>query len=444
MRRLPLCFLLLAACGGPATDAEPDRVDWTGGDETPADDPLADVPGRAPTLEERDTLDRLSRIAERLRGLSFQTPVPSRIQSRAVITEFVQDQVEEEELERSRVFYVALGLLPPDLDIRELLVRVLGEQIVGYYDPEQSLLVIREDVMQQLDGASAQGLGEAEMVIVHELVHALQDQRLELGERYEDERTIDADNAFAALVEGDATLAMIGHMVESQGQPLRRLTANPAFLRMVIQQNPTAMQGQEIETAPPIVRLPLVSRYLDGMLFCATLHGQLAWRGVDEAHRRVPTSTEQVLHPEAWAAMEGPEPIALPELPALEAAGWAPFEEDTLGELEMGIWFGLGHSEERDAAAAAGWGGDRLRVYRRESGETAVVWFTTWDDEGEAAEAKLAAQAVASQTGTPHRVAQRGRAVLVLRDVPADLQDGVVQAFDAFASALPPAPPRGG
>lgn len=448
MRRLALCFLLLClsgqGCGGPAAEPEPRSLDWTGGGSRQAEeDPLAEIPGRPPSLEERETIDRLSRVAEGLRGLSFREPVPTRVQTREVITEFVQGQIEEDELERSRVFYVALGLLPPDLDIGELLVRVLGEQIVGYYDPERSLLVIREDVMQQVDGASARGLGEAEMVIVHELVHALQDQRLELGERYEDERTIDADNAFAALVEGDATLAMIGHMVESQGQPLRRLTSNPAILRMMVQDNPNGMQGQEIETAPPIVRLPLVSRYLDGMLFCATLHGELAWRGVDEAHRRVPVSSEQVLHPERWASNEQPDPITLPALPHLEEAGWAPFEEDTLGELEMGIWFGLGVSEERDATAAAGWGGDRLRVYRRESGETAAVWFTTWDDQSQAAEAKLAAQAVASQTGTPHRIEQRGRALLLLRDVPADLQDPIVQAFEAFASALPPAPPRG-
>ena len=51
--------------------------------------------------------------------------------------------------------------------------------------------------------------GEAEEVarVVHELVHALQDQHLGLSQAMEQERTTDAENAFGALVEGDATLA---------------------------------------------------------------------------------------------------------------------------------------------------------------------------------------------------------------------------------------------
>ncbi len=458
MRRLTALAALLAAlpgasaCGDPApARREPVRVDWTGGAERSAPpDPLAEVPGRPPTESERRAMQRLSRIAERIRGLRFEREVPIRVQDRDVITQFVRDQIDEEELERSRVFYVAVGLLPPDLDIAELIVRVLGEQIVGYYDPERGLLVVREDVTTQLDGASASGLGEAEMVVVHELVHALQDQRLALGERYEEERSIDGDNAFAALVEGDATLAMIGHMMETQGQTLRRLTSNPALLRMLIRDNPSGgVQGAEMDSAPPIVRIPLVSRYLDGMLFCAMLHGEAGWRGVDEAHRRTPVSTEQVLHPERYARDERPDPITLPAWPSLEAAGLAPFEEETLGELEMSIYLALGRADartERDASAAEGWSGDRLRVYRAATGETAAIWFTAWDDAGEAAEAEQAARAAATTASPPERqrVERRGRAVLLVRGLDPALQAPVVQAFEAFAAGLPPEPPRGG
>ncbi|MEC7522592.1 MAG: hypothetical protein VYE22_22075 [Myxococcota bacterium] len=445
MRHL-LLALALAGCGPsapPPPEREPEPV--TSGAE---DDPLADIAGRPPTAREQEAIAALMRVAERTRSLTFARPVPFRIQGRDVITQFVRDQIDAEELERARVFYVAIGLLAPDLDIHELLIRVLGEQIVGYYDPERSLMVIREDVAEQLrPGRGQRQLGEAEMVIVHELVHALQDQRLGLGDRYEEERTIDGENAFASLVEGDATLAMIGHMASRMGQPLSALTRNAGMLRMLIRQNPDAIQGQEIEQAPPIVRLPLMSRYLDGMILCATLHGQRGWPGVDGLHARPPATTEQVLHPDRYLAGELSDEVTLPPLPELAAAGLTPHEEDSLGELESGIYLGQGvDGAERDESAAEGWGGDRIRVYLREDGSTAVVWWTSWDDEGEATEAELSARRVADaappEARARQRVERRGRAVLILRDLEPDLHGPVQSAFAAFADALPAAPPR--
>ncbi len=409
----------------------------------PGDD-HAEVPGRPPTRAEERAIGELLAIAEQIRDLRFQRPVPFRIQSRDVITEFVRSKIDADELERSRIFYVALGLLEPDLDVRELLIRVLGEQIVGYYDPERGLMVLRDDVAQQLGRADHEReLGEAEMVIVHELVHALQDQRLGLGAHYDEERTIDGDDAFASLVEGDATLAMIGHMAGAGGPGLRRITRNAALLRMLVRGNPQTVQGQEIEQAPPIVRLPLVSRYLDGMVFCATLHGANGWAGVDDAHARPPASTEQVLHPERYIAGEQPIAVELPDLPALSEAGWTAHEEDSLGELETSIYFGLARQgAERDESAAEGWGGDRLRVYRDEGGDTAVVWFTVWDDAGEAREAEAAARAVLA-IAPPDRVeSQRveriGRALLILRDLPPALHASVRAEFARFAATHPP------
>ena len=451
-RALAALLLLLssAGCGStpppdPPPDPEPQTRDTAG-----AEDPLADVPGRPPTAPEARAMRRLARVAESLRSLRFEHEVPIRVQDRETITSFVRDQIDAEELERARIFYVAIGLLDPDLAVDELIVRVLGEQIVGYYDPDQSLLVVREDVAAELGGAPgrARELGEAEMVIVHELVHALQDQRLGLGQRYEEERTIDGENAFAALVEGDATLAMIGHMVSQQGQPLSNLTRNAGLLRMMIRNAPDAIQGQEIENAPPIIRLPLVSRYLDGLVFCATLHGGAGWNGVDSAHRHLPVSTEQVLHPERYLAGELPDEVTLPPLPSLEQAGLVPHEEDSLGELELSIWFGLGSpTEDRLESPAEGWGGDRLRVYRDGSGGTAVVWFTTWDDEGEATEAATAARAVTAALtaggGEAPYVEQQGRAVLVLMNVPQAQKPAVRAAFDAFVAELPASTPHG-
>jgi hypothetical protein len=193
--------------------------------------------------------------------------------------------------------------------------------------------------------------------------------------------------------------------------------------------------GAEMAAAPAIVRAPLLSRYLDGMLFCAALHAHGQFGDVDDAHRAPPVSTEQILHPDRYFAHDLPDAIALPELPALGALGYLAHDEDTLGELEMSVWLAIGSSADRDRVAAAGWGGDRLRVYRGPGTATAAVWWTTWDDQAEAIEAERAVTIVASHVFgvRAHRV---GRALSILIDVPDEAATAIESTFDAWAGTL--------
>jgi hypothetical protein len=336
------------------------------------------------------------------------------------------------------VVYAALGLLAPDLDVRALLLRLMGEQVVGYYDAEAKHLVVRDDVMLAFargDDANAEegsDLSEARIVLVHELVHALQDQHLKLSEHIKAERDTDADNAFHALVEGDATLAMIGYALEREQIPLASLTSNPAKVKIFseqVQRSPLA--GTELEQAPAIVRVPLLSAYVDGLAFCASLHGAGGFAAIDRAHAQPPVSSEQVLHPERFAHADMPETLALPELPELAAAGYELVREDTLGELEIGVYFGQGSREVDAKRAADGWDGDRLRVYRSRHQPPAVVWLSAWDSERDAQEAESAAARVATHTGTPAadrwQVVRNGKRLLILRDLAPELRARIPQ-----------------
>ncbi|MFO0683051.1 MAG: hypothetical protein U0234_13425 [Sandaracinus sp.] len=422
-------------------DPPPREGTHASGDETP---PLPPPVGRRPSDDETRALHALTRAAERIRGLRFAREVPVRIQSSEEITAFVESRIDERELEHARVFYVAVGLLPEGLDVRAMLLGVMGEQIVGFYDPDSGTLVIRDDVMRELRAMESAGRQVTEaasaIVIVHELVHALQDQRLALGEHFHfapghRERSGDEANAFASLVEGDATLAMIGWLAARGGGHLSDLTESPERLRGLVEGSDMSSGGPALAGAPPIVRAPLLSRYFDGMLFCAALHARGGFPIVDAAHRDPPTTSEQVLHPAAYFAHDAGETITIPALPGLEALGYAAHDEDTLGELELSVWLALGSAHDRDATAGAGWDGDRLRVYRREDGATAAVWWTLWDDEAEAREAEVAAQRAAAAASATVRRA--GRALAIQLGVPDPARPELEAAFDAFAAALP-------
>jgi hypothetical protein len=399
---------------------------------------------RGVTARELRAIEALMTAAERVRGLRFEHKVPVFVQDAEAISAYVDSQIKADELERSRMIYTALGLLAPDLDVRDLLLRLMGEQIVGYYDVEQSHLVVRDDVMRAFSGergVAGVDLAEARVVLVHELVHALQDQRLGLAATIDAARDSDADNAFRALIEGDATLAMIAFALERESLPLSQLTRNPArvqSLSELVRSSP--LTGSELGSAPAIVRTPLLSAYVDGLTFAAYLHGDGGWGRVDRAHAQAPLSTEQVLHPERYTRLEAPE---RPRLPGARDALGADYElvhEDTLGELEMGVYFGVGSPEAAAKRAAQGWGGDRLYAYRSSAGETAIAWLTTWDDEREAEEALHAAERVAAKeqaAARPNQLALReGRAVLMLRQVPAELHAALRARFESWAANI--------
>jgi hypothetical protein len=441
--------LALAACGPAPASSDPPRArapSSGGGAEAPSDTPS--LRGREPDRDEADALREAMRVAERLRDLRFARPVPVRVQSRADITDFVRSRIDDREIEDARTFYVALGLLSADADVRALVTRVMGEQIAGFYDPRSHTMVVRDDVIADLARLVARGgsiLGSQNaMVLVHEYVHALQDQRL--GLREGDERTIDEDNAWASVVEGDASLTMLGVGLAGTGRTLSDLTRVPGLLRgQLAAAGERGPEGSELASAPPILRAPLMSRYLDGLVFAGALHGRGGFRAVDAAFQSPPRTTEQVLHPARYLADERPEPISLPALDAMAAAGFRALDEETLGELEISVYFAQGTAADRDRVAAEGWDGDRIRVYHRpgadgSAGASAFVWFLAWDDVREAIEAEAAARRVAASASPgaagPALVRRIDRALAIHAGLDPTAAADAERAFEVFARTL--------
>ncbi len=404
-------------------------------------DPATSGTARSATPRERAAVDALIRAAEAVRQLRLREPVKIEIEDGDAIANSLHSQIEEAELERARLLYGALGLLDTEADLRSMFADVLGEQVIGYYDPDTERLVIRDDVMAGLIGAFGPDQArEARLVLVHEIVHALQDQRLGLGESYKKERSADEDNAFRSIIEGDATLAMVAYALRQQGIPLSAATAGIQQMGELLDLN-ALVRGEKLDDAPAIVRVTLVAPYLRGLQFAAAVQGRGGWAAVNNAHRRPPSTSEQVLHPEKYFAREKAERIEVAENEALLEAGFRRIEEDTLGELELSVFLGQARPSGTDEQAAAGWAGDRLAIYTRGT-EAAVIWWTTWDTEADAEEAFEAAREVL--TGDPSARAERkNRSVLIVKGLPPKLHRAVRSDFSSFARRIKdqPAPP---
>ena len=150
-------------------------------------------------------------------------------------------------------------------------------------------------------------------------------------------------------------------------------------------------------TAPLALREGLIFPYLDGSEFMRW------WDAGHPGHplptlAELPRSTEQILHPERYAAGDQPVTVRFAESPD------SVLLEDTLGELEIQILMTVlrgGGEVLRDSPL--GWGGDRFRVYRTRDGP-ALVWYVVWDDEMSARRfAAGAGGRLAARTGAGYR-----------------------------------------
>jgi hypothetical protein len=436
MRRLGLLLAaVLVACGGRQPALQPRPVFSAPAAPPAAPPPAATTPpglSRPPTPQEAELIQRLSRDTERLRGLRFRTQVAVRIQDRLAMRAYVEGALDDEELAHARRRYLALGLLSPDVDVRQLIVALMEEELVGYYDPEQKLLAIRNDVADALAQAgagagerkpSAEGDLEWRATVVHELVHALQDQHLGLSTSMHAPRTTDEENAYGAVIEGDATLVMLGYVAERQGGSLEALVSDTAALARGLHDSPLAAGGR-LAQAPAIVREPLLFRYREGAVFAARLFAQGGWRAVNEAHARLPPSTS--------AVRDGVQKSFALEAPELELAWPActTVDRDVLGSLELGA--ALSRAALPGLELARGWRGDAYRVLAC-GAEDASLWFLRLASPGLARRARNAL--LSDDTEHLRVVLQQGGYLLVARRLDPSRMREIEPQFRAWAGA---------
>jgi hypothetical protein len=147
------------------------------------------------------------------------------------------------------------------------------------------------------------------------------------------------------------------------------------------------MLGQPMDKmtqAPAYLRESLLFAYQQGQVFCMKLFDEGGFPGIDAAFRRLPESTEQILHPEKYVEQKDP-PVEV-SWPAPPVSGWQKIGDNVAGEL--GVKLLLADQLPPGAAqqAAEGWGGDRYQVYKTGPEKFAVIWCTEWDSERDAKE----------------------------------------------------------
>ena len=384
-----LAMLVAAGCGtsvpSPSVTAVP-----------PSPTPLTtDAPSAsaspAPSADVDAIYDAIEEQVIEIRGLQPTEDVARRVIDEAELRTLITQQFDEETppdyVEANDRLYKALDLIPVDSSLRDLTLDMLSGGVAGFYRPDENTLYV-------VSKTGLPGVNER-ITFAHEYDHALQDQHTTV---FADQDGIldqtDRILARQAIYEGDASVVMYSwgaaNFDVSDLAELLELANDPEQLAL-------------LERMPAILEETLLFPYTTGLTYVQTAQLAGGWAAVDAFYDRMPVSTEQILHPEAYAANEEPVDVDLPDdLAAQLGNGWSVSIEDTFGELQLGIWLReSGIAAEAASTATTGWGGDRLAVVDGPGNAWGVVLETAWDSTSDAGEFADAAQTAVDGLSNP-------------------------------------------
>lgn len=313
-------------------------------------------------------------------GIPFRWDVPIAFMSKSELDAYLHELIASEYppavARLDERLLEGFDLLAPGTDLAALRERLLEENVVGFYDERPG----RRRLYAVSDDRKLTPMNQ--IVLAHELRHALQDQYEELHSELPDD-VGDFDDrrvAFMSLLEGDATLVMerflesrLGGLAALAGGGLGSSELDAGGLDADLGLPGLGGMGG----VPPVVRDDLVMPYLAGRVLARAIDAHGGPDAMLAAWRRPPESTEQVLHPEKFFARERPWDV----VPGPDPPGGTLLSQGVLGELLLRTLV-----EEPDAQkAAAGWGGDTWRLWDVD-GRTVLVWRSVWDTREDAVE----------------------------------------------------------
>src|SRR6185437_6598925 len=256
---------------------------------------------------------------QELRQLNFKNEVPLVLmdqgQANFVMERELTRNRDEAELLRAAEVGEMTGLYAPRTNLRAQTMHVLSGQVVSFYDPQDREMILVKGRSQPSRWAAITGFfthksSKSDILVAHELTHALQDQYF--GVHAALNRIADNDDrrlALKSVVEGDATLVGYGYVSgRVDAEAISTLLSNLGDM-------PKLFDVQSPAT-PVALRDSLIFQYTDGARFVGEVFRRGGWSAVNALYSNPPLSTRQVLDPTLYFIHSSPL--------AITVGGWAP------------------------------------------------------------------------------------------------------------------------
>ena len=384
--------------------------------QTPSADPPQDAAAKTRTITPQQakalfaSVDTILRFDSQDSGLPIHHAVKRRLISReqviAYLTRSMQKDKSTARIERSALVLEKFGMLPPHFQLGSFLLKLLGEQVAGFYDAKTKTVNLLNWIQPD----------DQKPVLAHELMHALQDQyqnarglKLDEWEDPEPEgvaktaaedrehlRDDETGTAHEAVLEGQAMVTFVDWGLLSTGRTLRTLP----YLDSAKLEAATAGSSADspmLSSAPLVLRESLLFPYNSGLVFEQRLlkdHGTQA--AFADVLNRPPDTSYEILNPAFYEKQGTPPLLAMPDLHPLLDPEWKPYDVGAMGALDVRMLCqSLGNAAVGDEAARDWDGGlyyaaqSRAAKTARQADDTAslaLVYFSRWKTEKAATE----------------------------------------------------------
>lgn len=304
-----------------------------------------------------------------------------------------QQRVKPEAVLPEQQVWQRFQLIPTFLTLYDVLGELQADaRTARFLDASRTLTLgvepsARPQLRDQVETSTTRAVASSPVeraLLYHELIHLLQEQNW-LAELPAPTLPPSGDERLAleVLREGDANAAMLDFLADDVGARPELLTDVTGLLAA-----PPHHRAERLATLPPFLRELRVETHEVGLTFARRARQSGGESLIGRIFRDPPVSTEQLLHPERYLVRYD-EPVRIGETSLVEPLQSPATQvySDVWGELRLRLLLQRFLSPEKAAAAAAGWGGDRLTaVERTDTGQILLGWFTAWDEEKDATE----------------------------------------------------------
>jgi hypothetical protein len=350
MKRILTLLLLAVLCATSALAQAPESTpppsssgNKAGGAAKPAKPEAEHLITPTEARELFRSVDEILRFASKDTQFPIKHPVQKEMHSRSEVEKILNDKFETDadriRFERSELVLKKFGLLPREFQLHEFLVKLLAEQVAGFYDEKTKKINLLNWV----------SLDMQKPVMAHELTHALQDQSFDMEafrKRHEEiekqgpgkdpnalVRTDDESTCFSAVAEGQAMIVLLDYILA----PDRSVEQAPQVVDLMQAQMQKEKSGEVFESAPVLIKEELIFPYTYGMKFIRDLlvagGKDLAFTGV---MKRLPRTTREILEPKEYLAGRIVPTLLLPNMRFLDDQ-WEPFDAGSIGELDVKV-----------------------------------------------------------------------------------------------------------
>jgi len=374
-------------------------------------------------------VDEILKFASKDTDLPAKHEVKRKLTTRDEVVAYLEKNMSEDKdaqrLRRSELVLKKFGLLPADFDLQAFLVKLLREQVAGYYDPKTKTVNLLDWIEPE----------QQRPVMAHELTHALQDQSfglekwmkrddVDLDEKKnptpEDVERDEVSEARQAVVEGQAMVVLVDYMLAPTGQSLLSSPqlANALKEGMLV----GTADSPAFQNAPIFLKEALTFPYRYGLDFEAEL---LRSGGKQKAFAAAfidpPESTRQIMEPKTYLSGEKLEPMHLPDFKE-DFRDYERFDIGAMGEFDVGVLVDQYAGAETSRAIYPHWRGGYYYAVRPKgdpAAPLALLYVSRWSDAESAARfAAVYARALTTRYKHVHEAVEEGKSATVdLRNV---------------------------